>query len=256
MFGSNTTEHQLSSSALVPLGGQLPYYQEMRTVKLLDFLMTLFKNREPDKTKLRKKLNQFLYSRTKPGFYIEIIKSDLHLAYADQRDGHGSQHWWRLFFSEKWKAKIENILNNAALIVSETASTNEKVLQGKANALIEWGGMYFRSKTEVRIAEELYKRNVLFFSNVRGQIGCQGSPATEASGWLTGRIEVDFLVFHKNKCLILEVDGQHHQEGAQTFRDYVRDRVFLREGIPTARFTADECFNRPADVVAEFLNMF
>ncbi len=115
--------------------------------------------------------------------------------------------------------------------------------------------MYFRSKSEIKIAKELYKRDVLFFANVRGQVSCQGSPASENSGNLPGRLEVDFLVFHKNKCMILEVDGQHHQDESQAFRDYVRDRVLLREGIPTARFTADECFNQPTEVVTEFLNI-
>lgn len=56
--------------------------------------------------------------------------------------------------------------------------------------------------------------------------------------------------------MILEVDGQHHQEGTNTIRDYVRDRVLLREGIPTARFTAQECLNQTSDVVTEFLELF
>lgn len=56
--------------------------------------------------------------------------------------------------------------------------------------------------------------------------------------------------------MILEVDGQHHQEATQTIRDYVRDRVLLREGIPIARFTAQECMTRTADVVTEFLELF
>jgi hypothetical protein len=253
MLGS---EHQLSSSTLVPIGGQLPYYQELQTGKLLDFLMTLFKNKEQDQKKLRKKLNDFLYSRTRPGFYVEI-NLNLHLAYADQRGGHGTQHWWRLFFNEKWKARVESIINRTALAVSSQEKTNnEEFINAKVNHLIEWSGMYFRSKTEVKIAEELYSRNVLFFANARGQVGRQGSPASEVSEQLTGRIEVDFMVFYKGKCMLLEVDGQHHQEGSQTFRDYIRDRILLREGIPTVRFKADECFNRPADVVTEFLNIF
>jgi len=73
---------------------------------------------------------------------------------------------------------------------------------------------------------------------------------------LPGRIEVDFLVFHLGKCMILEVDGVHHEKASQTVRDYARDRVLLREGIPTARFTADECFNSTEDVIVEFLQMF
>lgn len=256
MFDEIVTEHQLNSNALVPIGGQLPYYQELRKSKLLDFLQTLFK--EADRREVRRKLDRWLYARSRPGFYVEIF-ADLHLAYSDQRDGHGSQHWWRLFFTEKWKSKIESILNSTALTVSNQSrqNTNETNTNNKSgNNLIEWGGMFFRSKTEVKIAETLYNNNVLFFANAKGQISRQGSPATEASGLLPGRVEVDFLVFHQGKCLILEVDGQHHNEGSQTTRDYVRDRTLLREGIATVRFTADECYNRPNDVVTEFLNMF
>ena len=56
--------------------------------------------------------------------------------------------------------------------------------------------------------------------------------------------------------MILEVDGQQHKEGSQTIRDYVRDRLMLREGIPTARFTGQECLEKPDQVVQEFLNLF
>jgi hypothetical protein len=253
MFGEGATEYQLNSSALIPIGGKLPYYQELQTSKLLDFLLTLFKS--PEKQQLRQKIRNWLYSKTRPGFYIEL-NPNLHLAYADQRGGHGTQHWWRLFFNEKLKARVEQVLNRTALSVANVDSAHEENFRGNDNSPLEWGGMYFRSKTEIKIAETLYNNNVLFFANVRGRVACQGSPASEASGWLTGRVEADFLVFYKGKCMILEVDGQHHQEGSQTVRDYVRDRVLLREGIPTVRFTADECFNRPADVVAEFLNAF
>lgn len=254
MLDDSGIEHQLGSSALVPIGGRLPYYLELQTGRLLDLLMSLS---PPTRiNNFREKLRTRLYSRTRPGFYIEMNPS-LHLAYADQRDGHGTQHWWRLFFDDKFRVKIESLIKSSALTVTNQESrNNENFTNANANNLIEWGGMYFRSKTEVKIAETLYNNNVLFFANVRGQISPQGSPASVASEQLTGRVEVDFLVFYKGKCRILEVDGQHHQEGSQTVRDYVRDRTLLREGIPTARFTANECYNRPADVVTEFLNMF
>ena len=122
-----------------------------------------------------------------------------------------------------------------------------------SSGFTEWGGMSFRSKTEVKIAEALYNKQVLFFANARGQVSCQSSPVSNSL--LPGRIEVDFLVFHQGRCMILEVDGVHHQGGSQTVRDYARDRVLLREGIPTARFTANECFNRTEDVIVEFLQM-
>jgi very-short-patch-repair endonuclease len=50
------------------------------------------------------------------------------------------------------------------------------------------------------------------------------------------------MVFCQGKCLILEVDGQHHEEAGQVIRDYARDRVLLRSGVPTVRFTAKDCY--------------
>ena len=65
--------------------------------------------------------------------------------------------------------------------------------------------MYFRSSAEIAIASELDKRNVLFFGNVRGRLQIQDLPAAKASQSLSGRVELDFLVFKNGKCLILEV---------------------------------------------------
>ena len=83
-------EHKGNESAIAPIGGKLPYSLELQSSKVLDVLVALF----PGKA-TRKQLNGFLYSRTRPGFYIELNEA-LHLAYADQRDGHGKPHWWRL----------------------------------------------------------------------------------------------------------------------------------------------------------------
>jgi hypothetical protein len=239
-FDLEGIEHQAPSGALVPIGGKLPFYKEIRTSGLLNFLITIY----PDEDK--KKINKWLYIRTKPGFYIEF-KPNLHLAYAHQKDGHGTQHWWRLFFDEQWQGTIEQVIKGTALVVGKHTSNGH-------SATSEWGGMNFRSPAEVKIAEALDKRGVMFFGNARGRIGSQGSPVSASE--LTGRLEVDFLVFHKGKCMSLEVDGKHHEEGGQAHRDYIRDRVLLREGIPTARFTASECLQRTDETIEEFLNMF
>ncbi|WP_161486837.1 hypothetical protein A5482_014790 (plasmid) [Cyanobacterium sp. IPPAS B-1200] len=42
----------------------------------------------------------------------------------------------------------------------------------------------------------------------------------------------------------------------QPYVSAVRDRLVLKEGIPTVRFTAKECFNQPKRVVEEFLGLF
>ena len=244
-------EHHVSGGSIVSINGKLPYYQELRTSVLLNVLIT-FSSKSSNKD-LRKKINRWLFSRTRPGFYMEL-DNHLHLAYADQRDGHGSQHWWRLFFDEQFREKIETATKSSALTVGKSSESDRQ--QGTYNVYKEWGGMYFRSQAEIAIAEELDKRNVLFFGNVRGRLNEQDLPAAKTSQSLSGRVELDFLVFKARKCMILEVDGQHHQQGTNTIRDYVRDRVLLREGLPTARFTAQECLNKTADVVTEFLELF
>ena len=117
----------------------------------------------------------------------------------------------------------------------------------------EWGGMYFRSKAEIKIAQALDKTGVLFLANARGRVGLQDTLISNEQ--LTGRIELDFLIVQGGKCLCLEVDGSHHQEEGQALRDYARDRVMLRAGIPTARFTAQDCLNQPEQVVDETLSI-
>jgi hypothetical protein len=252
-------EHQVKGSSLVPVGGKLPYYLEVQTGKLLDLLVVISRENNNDRN-LRTKMRNYLVSKTRPGFYLEF-NEHLHLAYANQRDGHGTQHWWRLFFDSYYKEQVEQFTRGSALAIpgqDTPHNDNDSGQEVKANVnpQYEWGGMYFRSKAEIKIAEELDNKGVLFFANARGRIGRQGSPISDASGWLTGRIEVDFLVFYRGKHMILEVDGNHHQESLQIARDYVRDRVLLREGIPTVRFAAKECFEQPENVVIEFLNMF
>jgi hypothetical protein len=230
--------------AVVPIGGKLPDYREVNTSQLVDFLLTL--NRQPGETS-RKKIRDWLYSRTRPGFYFEI-EVNLHLAYADQRDGPNTLHRWRIFHDRSWGEKIDRCLQSSAL-----ATVNKT--NGKADGF-EWGGMYFRSPVEVKIAEALDRRGVLFFANARGRVSDEGSPASRKSDRFTGRLEIDFLVFQKGRCLSLEIDGKHHEESTQAHRDYIRDRVLLREGIPTARFTAQECLQSPDTVIEEFLHLF
>lgn len=246
VFEIEGQEHLVSSS-LVPIGGKLPFYQEIRTSRLLDFLQTLFK---PEKD-LRKRISKWLSSRTRPGFYLEI-KPDLHLAYADQRDGYGTQHWWRIFFDDHRKEGVERIIGDSALAVPEESGTRTT----SENNPLEWGGLIFRSPIEAGIAKALDKKGVLFFANIQGRIGHQGSPVAKASGGLTGRLDVNFLVFYKRKTLILEVVHQFHDPDSNLIRDDVRDRLLLREGIAAARFTAQECEEHPDAVVAEFLNLF
>lgn len=251
-FSPEGVEHRVSSS-LVPIGDKLPNFIEVSTNKLLDTFVDLYQKQDIPRSKLRQKINQWSYRRTQPSFYVELHEY-LHLAYIGQPNGSGSQHLWRLFFDDRIKQKIETITKSSALVVGVQQTSQNQTASADVNPPMEWGGMYFRSGVEIKIAEQLDKRGVLFFANTRGRISSNGSPVSDMT--MTGRLEVDFLVFHKGKCISLEVDGKHHQQQGNTERDYVRDRVLLREGIATARFTAGDCRRDAESVVTEFLNLF
>ncbi|MBD2457286.1 DUF559 domain-containing protein [Nostoc sp. FACHB-87] len=246
-FDPSGEEKSLDRTALVSTNSVLNYFIELRTSSLIDYISKLYSNNGHKYT--RQSINDWLFIRTKTGFYKEL-SSGLHLAYADQRDGHKTQHWWTLFFNDDYKQDILRCIKIEIGLVKSKTSPNE------SNSTHQWGGLNFRSKTEVRIAHALHSQPVLFFANSRAFMDLTDLPISNIDNRLKERIEVDFLVFYKQKCMILEVDGEHHQQAAQQARDYRRDRVLLRDGIQTVRFNANECYSRPLEVVAEFLNLF
>lgn len=248
---------QLKDAPLVSIGGKLPLKLDINTSRLLD-LMTYFLGDQIKAKDKRKQINNWLYTRARPGFYVEFDARGFpfHLAYADQRGGHGTQHYWRLFFDERMREKIELLVQAQATTANGTPYTDQTHTAEPSpdRGTREWGGMYFRSTAEMAIAQELNHAGVLFFANVRGRLDLTQSPITQ--GQHNGRVELDFLVFRGGKVCSLEVDGSQHSGSGHAIRDYARDRIMLREGIPTARFTAQECLQYPAQVVQEFLALF
>lgn len=257
-FNPSGREYRNQSNNLVSISGKLPYYMELQTGKILDVFCQLYKANLPtDRRLARDKIRGWLYNRTRPGFYIELA-DDLNLGYAHQKDGSGTQHYWRLFFNDTFKGQIESIINSTALVVgtrnkaeNNTSNNNSKTY---TEGLKEWGGMYFRSESEIRLAEELERQGLMFFANVRGRVNNITAPISKNQS--TGRLELDFLVFKNGQCLSLEVDGIHHNESDQKLRDYARDRLLLKEQINTVRFVANECYESPKLVVQELLSLF
>ena len=246
-------ERSHQGSTLVSIGGKLPHYLEMRTTAVLTCLQALIPNAAGKKN--RKRLGASLASRARIGMYLEL-NDRLHLAYADQRDGRGSQHWWRLFFDDSLREVVEQAANATALAVG-TQQQQESARQSSQGApSVCWSGMYFRSKAELAVAKVLQERGVLFFANSQGTASLKGLPVTVAAHGMVERLEADFLVFRGGRCICLEVDGQQHQQREHAFRDFAKERVLLREQIPTVRFPAQDCLVRPGEVVTEFLNLF
>ncbi len=106
---------------------------------------------------------------------------------------------------------------------------------------IKWKGLTFRSQSEVKIAKALDHAGVLFLSSCKARLKTEHGRQSR---------EIDFLIFHKGRWGILEVDGPHHSPDADTWRD----TRFREHGIPVYRFNANQCYQQPKQVVHEFLS--
>jgi very-short-patch-repair endonuclease len=244
------------TSTIVPIRGELPYQFQVPTRKLLDIILALSphaqKATDPQRKKLRQSLSRRFYNRTRPGFYMQV-SSRLHIGYAGQPAGHGKQHQWRIFCDETLQPRIAALIKGTALVTVEPQPNEAPPTDcWNGNHSLEWGGLYLRSEAELRIAQALDAAGILFFANSRGRFGLRDAPVS--NNQLSGRVEADFLLMQGGRCLVLEVDGQHHKRQDQAVRDYARDRVLLKAGgISTLRFTAEDCLKQPAAVVAEAL---
>jgi hypothetical protein len=108
-----------------------------------------------------------------------------------------------------------------------------------------WNGLGFRSASELRIAQELDRRGVLFLPNCTARV---------SAGAVRVNREPDFLVCHKGQWGILEVDGDPFHQPMNAARDHERDRLFKLHGIRIVeRYRADECFENAAGVIDGFL---
>lgn len=115
------------------------------------------------------------------------------------------------------------------------------------NAPHEWKGFYFRSKTEIKIAEAFDRTGILFYPNCKARLS--------TSVGREGR-ETDFLVFYQGKWGILEVDGESWHPPSRTVHDHERDRLFKVHGIRVVEhYDATRCFQHPDEVVREFLEI-
>jgi Protein of unknown function (DUF559) len=107
---------------------------------------------------------------------------------------------------------------------------------------IEWKGMIFRSKSEIKIAKTLDHRGIFFIPPVH--VRMNAAKATRQSR------ELDFVICHQGKWGVLEVDGPYHN--AQN--DAERDRLLRTHGIANIqRFNSKRCYSSPNTVIDEFL---
>jgi very-short-patch-repair endonuclease len=197
----------------------------LKTTKMLKVLRFLFPNERWNPDKLQQEARDKVYS-----FPHGRIR------YIGQPEGKGSEHLWEIVVNEQWVKR---------LFEANASAEAELVVQSEVYPKI-WNGMTLRSRAEEVIAEALQQHGVLFLANARCRLLNRSG---QSETW-----ETDFLVFYHGKVRILEVDGAaYHQYPGN---DYKRDRVFAREGVPSSRFIAAECFANPDEVVKEFLELF
>jgi hypothetical protein len=132
------------------------------------------------------------------------------------------------------------------LAESETQQVSNQNPFGKTTLV--WQGIKFDSEGEVKIAQELDSRGIMYLPVCLARVG---SPKNRQN-----RIP-DFLICHKGKWGILEVDGQTYHTPTNATADHDRRRVFEQHGGISYfdRFPYKRCINEPGRVVDEFLGI-
>lgn len=103
--------------------------------------------------------------------------------------------------------------------------------------MCEFKNMKFRSKSELRVAEVLVEKNVLFF------------PLPLAVAGKNHR-EPDFLICLHGKWAILEVVSDYFHPSVE--KDAKRTQWFQDHNITIRSYSAKECYNNPERVVNDF----
>jgi hypothetical protein len=149
----------------------------------------------------------------------------------------------QLEVEEGWKEVARNLIADAKN--PNQGSITEKMFAKRSAQPYEYNGAKYASQSEIRIAQELEQRKVLFFPlplAIRHETGRQ---------YLDQR-EVDFLICQDGQWGILEVS--YHPDRYE--KDAEKDLWFKKSGILCVQhFTAERCFNTPSKVVEEFLGL-
>jgi hypothetical protein len=125
--------------------------------------------------------------------------------------------------------------------------TNQGLQFAPQRPVLTWNGLRFRSGAEVRIAEALERVErppVLYLPNCMARLGFSQRQNREA----------DFLICHKGKWGILEVDGPLSHPASRKVDDDERARLFKAHGIRLVEhFDAGDCLEDADGVVRGFL---
>lgn len=144
---------------------------------------------------------------------------------------------------ENWKEKVKELISNFK--EPNQGVITEKIFLRDGKVPILYNEMKFGSKSEIRIAEELEEKKVLFFPlplAVRSDTGIA----------YRDHREPDFLICLNGTWGILEVS--YHPDRYE--KDSEKDTWFKQSGILCVQhYTSERCYNSPKEVVTEFLDI-
>ena len=145
---------------------------------------------------------------------------------------------------ENWREIVKELIVNAK--DANQGVITEKVFGREKKPVQTYNEMKFGSQSEIRIAQELERRKVLFFPlplAVRADTGVL----------YQDHREVDFLVCQDGVWGILEV-ARHEPERYE--KDAEKDTWFKNSGILCIQhYTAENCYNNSTNVVDGFLKI-
>lgn len=125
-------------------------------------------------------------------------------------------------------------------MVANFEETNNQCVNFYNSELYSWKGLKFRSKSEIKIAEELDRRGIFFLPNCVARLNGKN-------------IEADFLINYKNLWGILEVDGKKYHTNKQKDKDRDNSITHLTSVSFIKRYSSLDCYNNAYNVVDLFL---
>lgn len=136
--------------------------------------------------------------------------------------------------TSEWRAKMQEMLLRQGV--------NNQGNNCNNYAIHSYDGQKYRSKTEIKIAEELVKRGICF-----APLPSLNQPNRSVHN------EPDFIIFYKGKTGILEVNGEQHTGKAT--KDHAKFNDVKLQGVKVEFYEVSECFNKPSGVVENFLRL-
>lgn len=144
---------------------------------------------------------------------------------------------------EGWQNIVKNLIVNAQ--TPNQGTVTEKMFLQRAQDPLLYNQMKFGSHSEIRIAQELEKRKVMFFPlplAVRRDTG----------NFYDDHREPDFLICDNGVWGVLEV--AYHPDRYE--KDAEKAAWFKKSGILCVEhYTAERCYNNASEVVEQFLSI-